>query len=357
MFCSKCGREQDDSATFCSSCGAALKTPQNPNSTSRRSGGTNWLGWMAVLAGIAVAFSSSASVPREVLLLVSFVALFSGLTMVLAGSSSIIRAGKAFFGTLVVLTALVFVRDTIYPQETMSAEPDVVVQVEQIVQDYRTNEIAADERYKGKVVQTTGFVNAVGKDLADAPFLTIGPTTGELARLVQCGLVPAAAASASRVREGDRVTIRGRVIGLMINVQLRDCFITPTAEVAEKSPARTSSPIPEPTSPPVQAAAASEPITTPPLQNENWCSPSSPFVILLEPSASALDAEAMEEYADEKGQPVTSHLNWGLRDAKDIDETYLTGILTAGSGHFDQFEDDKKRFYLRSQWDCSSWRK
>lgn len=52
-------------------------------------------------------------------------------------------------------------------------EPPVRVTPEQLRRDYDGNEVSADERYRGKMLEVTGLVRAVKKDFRDRPYVEL----------------------------------------------------------------------------------------------------------------------------------------------------------------------------------------
>jgi hypothetical protein len=94
-----------------------------------------------------------------------------------------------------------------------------------LVEIYTDNEISADSRFKGKGTQVTGTVDRIGKDIMDSPYITVGSGEEYEIRTVQCMLAKESVAAAANLTKGDRVTVRGNVRGLMMNVILKDCTI------------------------------------------------------------------------------------------------------------------------------------
>ena len=83
--------------------------------------------------------------------------------------------------------------------------------------DYKANELSADNTYKGKLVEVSGMVENIGKDILNSPYISL--KTGEIIGSVQCMLDDSALA------EGTKVTMQGRVSGLMGNVIIKECLL------------------------------------------------------------------------------------------------------------------------------------
>ncbi len=89
---------------------------------------------------------------------------------------------------------------------------------------YTTNEIAADNTYKGRLVQITGIIEDIGKDIMDNAYLTVRAGNDQYEfRKIQ--VFTADMIAISRLSRGEQVTITGRVDGLLVNVIIREAVI------------------------------------------------------------------------------------------------------------------------------------
>ncbi len=103
------------------------------------------------------------------------------------------------------------------------AEPELKVPAAEIINAYKGNEVAADSQYKNKVVEITGVVGDIKKDLLDDIYVTLG--TGEQFEIpiVQCFLAEGMEAKAGSLKQGSQLTVTGRVDGLLMNVLVKEC--------------------------------------------------------------------------------------------------------------------------------------
>lgn len=101
------------------------------------------------------------------------------------------------------------------------------VPIEKLLGEYKDNEVRADGQFKGQLVQVTGVVGDVKKNVTDSIYVTVG--TGQQFEIpeVQCFVADGQEKRAAALSKGAKVTVRGRVDGLMMNVLVRDCEITP----------------------------------------------------------------------------------------------------------------------------------
>ncbi|WP_437894275.1 OB-fold protein [Sorangium sp. So ce124] len=108
------------------------------------------------------------------------------------------------------------------------------VDIKTLLKEYGDNEVRADGAFKGKLVQVTGLVGDVKRDITGGIYVTVG--TGGMLEIpvVQCAIAEGEAGAASALSKGQQVTVRGRVSGLMMNVQISDCEINPLAKLCKK---------------------------------------------------------------------------------------------------------------------------
>lgn len=136
---------------------------------------------------------------------------------------------KVVFAVLLVAGIVAAVKASQDEKEKQKAEIDGVasstsapeVSARELVSAYTTNEVAADNAYKGKVYRISGVVSSIGKDILDHPFVTL--KSSDVIREVQCTFDNAG--RLGTLSPGARVTIRGRVTGLMMNVQVEHSIL------------------------------------------------------------------------------------------------------------------------------------
>jgi len=105
------------------------------------------------------------------------------------------------------------------------AETPTTVKISTLLSDYKNNEVRADGVYKGKLIQTSGSANDIKKDIMGGMYVTVGTGKSFEIPVVQCQLGENEAKKAANLNKGDKVTVRGRVTGLLMNVQVEDCEI------------------------------------------------------------------------------------------------------------------------------------
>jgi acetylornithine/succinyldiaminopimelate/putrescine aminotransferase len=98
-------------------------------------------------------------------------------------------------------------------------EPAIEVTPQQLRQDYKANEVAADERYKGRTLLITGTVAEIVKDFLGYPVVRLHiPLSYER---IQANF-PKTATGLAQLSKGQTVTLRCRGLGLMLSVLIVD---------------------------------------------------------------------------------------------------------------------------------------
>ena len=87
---------------------------------------------------------------------------------------------------------------------------------------YAANEIAADQKYKGRQLVVSGTVNAIRRDVLDSMYVTLAGSPRSF-REVQCFFSDQQGAQLAQLSVGQWLTVTGRCDGLFGNVLIRDC--------------------------------------------------------------------------------------------------------------------------------------
>lgn len=104
--------------------------------------------------------------------------------------------------------------------------PAFALSAPEIVAEYRANEVAADQKYKGQIISVTGVITKIGKDIMDSPYVTLDGGDPDSFRSAQLYFVDSSALST--LSKGERLQAKCRCDGLSINVQLTRCVIEAT---------------------------------------------------------------------------------------------------------------------------------
>lgn len=111
-----------------------------------------------------------------------------------------------------------------YDKKVQGQAPSYTLSANQLYRDYKDNEVAADQKYKGRIVVVSGTIQSIGKDILDQAYIVIG---GEgFLDGVQCMFTKGEESSVARLSNGQRVAVKGEVSGKMVgNVLLKKCTL------------------------------------------------------------------------------------------------------------------------------------
>ncbi|MDP1625314.1 MAG: hypothetical protein Q8L64_06160 [bacterium] len=103
--------------------------------------------------------------------------------------------------------------------------PTIKVTADQLMNEYNANEISAEAKYKGKVIQVSGTVESIGKDIVGSAYIALR-TGGEYSiSSVQCMFPKSAESALAQVSKEERIVLEGQVSGKLGNVIVRSCKI------------------------------------------------------------------------------------------------------------------------------------
>lgn len=101
---------------------------------------------------------------------------------------------------------------------------DAKVSAKELFKAYENNEIAADGRYKGKLLEVSGKIDNIGKDLLDTPYITL--EVGEFQIMgVQAFFDDDSLSKLASLSKGQGVTLQCRCDGKFGNVMLKECAL------------------------------------------------------------------------------------------------------------------------------------
>ena len=107
------------------------------------------------------------------------------------------------------------------PKITADIKPNLIVSARKLYKEYNANEIAADEKYKGKIIEVTGVIRDIGNDIMDNAYITL--VGNEYFGDIQCYFNEKSVVA--KLSKGKRITVIGSCSGLMINVQINNCIV------------------------------------------------------------------------------------------------------------------------------------
>ena len=113
------------------------------------------------------------------------------------------------------------------------------IDVSNLTAIYHQNEVAADQRFKGKRLKIIGFVDEIRKDFLDTPIVELGVYDHPLMS-TRCEFNKTDEDVLSRLQKGMRITIIGTCRGMVLgSVSLRHCTIIPSSNGSKTQPTET----------------------------------------------------------------------------------------------------------------------
>jgi len=126
-------------------------------------------------------------------------------------------------------------------KEVQSQEAVYTLSARSLYAEYKQNEVAADAKYKDKVVIVSGRITNIGKDFADTAYVILA---GDEYFGVQCMFAKGEEGVVAQLSKGETVTIKGVVSRLVIGSlllnscrQLFDNERSVNAQMSQSAPA------------------------------------------------------------------------------------------------------------------------
>lgn len=107
--------------------------------------------------------------------------------------------------------------------KTSQQETYTRVTAADLTAEYKANQVAADEKYKNKIIEISGTIDSIGKDILDDPYVTLGGS--DIITKVQCMFDKSNKSQLTSLSKDTKIVLRGKVSGQLMNVLVRGCSI------------------------------------------------------------------------------------------------------------------------------------
>lgn len=111
------------------------------------------------------------------------------------------------------------------PAQAPAPEPVITVTALKLATAYKDNQVAADLEYKDKLVEITGTIDGIGKDILEDSYVTFEADQYAIINKVQAYFTKANEGQLVNLKKGQKITLRGRVEGGTFNIVVRDSEI------------------------------------------------------------------------------------------------------------------------------------
>ncbi len=65
-------------------------------------------------------------------------------------------------------------------QSTKTVKKEIVkVEINPFIKEFDDNQLAAEKKYKGKIIETSAYINNISEDIAGKPFLSLSPKASD----------------------------------------------------------------------------------------------------------------------------------------------------------------------------------
>lgn len=98
------------------------------------------------------------------------------------------------------------------------------VTVKQIMDEYEKNELAADQKYKGQIIEVTGKIGSIDKEITGKPYVTLKYGEYDIFS-VQCLFGRNEGDLLLNLTKGSTITLKGKVGGKLGNILVEECQI------------------------------------------------------------------------------------------------------------------------------------
>lgn len=132
--------------------------------------------------------------------------------------------GMMFLGMTCIMIGVGSVAKELAPTSVGAAPASVSISANQLWADYKANEVAADDRYKDKILTVSGIVKEIGKDITDQMYVTMQVGDQFDINTVQCMLATDQKTFVAQLQKGQQVRVKGECKGATVgNILLRGC--------------------------------------------------------------------------------------------------------------------------------------
>ena len=139
-----------------------------------------------------------------------------------------VLSATATLVSIVILTALGCTTEEAVEEDIKREAPSAtVIQVTapDLIAAYEANEIAADLKYKGKILDIIGTIDDLGEDMLGTKCLTLSDGSDFSITDVKCFFSDKHVSQLANLQKGQRITVRDKGDGKLFNVHVRGCSI------------------------------------------------------------------------------------------------------------------------------------
>lgn len=108
-----------------------------------------------------------------------------------------------------------------YCSPARHSAPEVIeISATDLYSAYEANQVAADQKYKGQLLEVTGVITSIGRDIFGTPYIVLGSGDEWEVWGVQCTFPSRYESWLAKLEKGQQVTVTGKCTGYFLNVLL-----------------------------------------------------------------------------------------------------------------------------------------
>ncbi|RLD64895.1 MAG: hypothetical protein DRI95_09865 [Bacteroidetes bacterium] len=125
-----------------------------------------------------------------------------------------------------VIFTLLIISASLYSCSTQDTDSLVLISSKSLVNDYKTNQQAANRKYRGKVLLVEGIIAEYYRNKKQEISIILRNKNQSIG--VKCNLIRSSKQISKPLKYGQNIKIKGVCIGFKENVLLENCFIVKT---------------------------------------------------------------------------------------------------------------------------------
>jgi hypothetical protein len=100
----------------------------------------------------------------------------------------------------------------------------VKVEIASFMQEFDENQLAAEKKYKDKIVELSGYIKNISEDIGGSPYISLDKTLETTFNLTQVKCVFKSANDVMGLKNGQKVAVKGEFISQVAGIiELKNC--------------------------------------------------------------------------------------------------------------------------------------
>ena len=185
-YCDNCGSKLEEQQNFCPYCGKSMKETSIQIENKR----INNFSFVRVFVGVIVTIA----------LVIAFIVYRTNIDKIYGDS------GKSDYSNS--------------SGSSIDENPDYVLKSDDLIKEYQDNAIRAEKKYKGKIVEVTGKIESIDKDILNNEYISI--SGGGVFDYIQCYISKSEITKIDNYKTGDKITIVGRIDDYELSLTMKN---------------------------------------------------------------------------------------------------------------------------------------